>query len=280
MSKCRWTSSFWSARNVQFAPVEILSLYVSCRSLGGMLTSSVNATAHHWWNCSSSWWCWRSRGQCSPRLRCRTIALSPCSSDRRCMSPWSSGRSKLGIVVPGSRFLLMRVSLRVSARTHAGDAQPHSVDACQGGDVERAAVRVAPGQVVRILGQLDQPELLAPGRQDPDAAGTADVEVAVAVDLDAVDGVLARRVGHVVEDLAAADGVAVGVDLVAHHDLALDVPVADVEVALVGREREPVRAAELVGDERHGAVACFEDAAERQLLGGVVEGVGQPERRV
>ena len=39
-------------------------------------------------------------------------------------------------------------------------------------------------------------------------------------------------------------------DVVAHHDLVVVVPVADVEVALVGRERQPVRAFELVRDER------------------------------
>jgi hypothetical protein len=122
---------------------------------------------------------------------------------------------------------------------------------------------------------------LSPAREkNPDAARAADVEVAVAIDLDAVDGVLARRVGHVVEDLAGADRVARGVELVAHHDLALEVPVADVQVALIRREREAVGPAELVANERDGDVADLEDAAERKLLGRVVERVGQPEGRV
>src|SRR5919108_2606827 len=199
MSKYCWTSRSSSERNVQRAPVEILSLYTSCCALGMIVTSSVKATEHHSWKRSSSRWCIRSRGQCSPRLRCSTSALSPWSSDSRCRSPFSSGSSKSGIVLPGWRFLLMWVLLAGSARTHAGDGEPHPVDARQGGDVERAAVRVAPGQVVRVLGQLDESELLALRREDPDAAGTADVEVAVAVDLDAVDRVFARRVGHVEE---------------------------------------------------------------------------------
>ena len=48
----------------------------------GCSTSSVNATEHHSWKRRSSRWCWRSRGQCSPRLRCSTRKLSPCRSDR------------------------------------------------------------------------------------------------------------------------------------------------------------------------------------------------------
>src|SRR4051794_10979620 len=147
-----------------------------------MLTSSVNATAHHSWKRSSSRWNWRSRGQCSPRLRCRTRTLSPCSWDSRCRPPFSSGSSKSGIVVPGSRFVLMAVSLSESGtglhRADAGDAEADAVDARQRGHVEAAGVGVAPGEVVGVLGQADEAELLAFGREHPDAARPADVEVA------------------------------------------------------------------------------------------------------
>src|SRR5919199_4065852 len=47
MSSVRWTSRSSSARNGQYAPVEMRSFSVSCRSFGSTVTSCVNATAHH-----------------------------------------------------------------------------------------------------------------------------------------------------------------------------------------------------------------------------------------
>ena len=63
-----------------------------------------------------------------------------------------------------------------------------------------------------------------------------------------------------------------GVD--SEDELAVGIPVADVEPALVGREGEPVGACQLVGDERDLTVAHAVDAAERELR---VRGVGEPE---
>src|ERR671932_244409 len=191
-----------------------------------MLTSCVKATEHHSWKRSNSRWCIRSRGQCSPRLRCTTSVLpSPWSSDSRCITPFSSGSSKSGMVVRGSRFLLMESLL---SGAHAGHLQAHAVDARQRGLVEVAAVLPAPREVVRVLRQLQEPEPLALGRDDPYAARPADVEVAGAVDLEPVDRVLARGRGHVVEHLAGAGHLARLVERIAQDDLALRVPVADV----------------------------------------------------
>src|ERR1044072_6396589 len=115
------------------------------------------------------------------------------------MSPFSSGRTQSGNVIP---TLILLMLLLLSGRADARDLEADAVDARERRDVQRAAVVVAPGQVVRRLGEAQRAEVLAGGGQDPDAAGAADVEIAVAVDLEPVDGVLAGRAGHVEEDRA------------------------------------------------------------------------------
>jgi len=61
----------------------------------------------------------------------------------------------------------------------------------------------------------------------------------------------------------------VTVERVAHNDLAIRVPVADVEVAFVRGQRDAIRPGQFRGDEEDHAVADPEDAAERQPLLGV-----------
>src|SRR6266568_3274584 len=72
----------------------------------------------------------------------------------------------------------------------------------------------------------------------------------------------------------------VTVERVAHNDLAIRVPVADVEVAFVRGQRDAIRPGQFRGDERDRAVADPEDAAERQFLFRVAEQAGEAERRV
>jgi hypothetical protein len=74
----------------------------------------------------------------------------------------------------------------------------------------------------------------------------------VAVHGEAVDGVLARRVREIAEELARS-----AVGGVAHDGLVVGVPVADVEEPLVRRERDPVRPGELVRHERHRLVGTW-----------------------
>src|SRR5215471_384721 len=52
----------------------------------------------------------------------------------------------------------------------AGDGEPDPVDAGQCGDVERAGIPVAPGEVVRALREADGAQVLATRREHPDAA--------------------------------------------------------------------------------------------------------------
>ena len=148
--------------------------------------------------------------------------------------------------------------------------KPDAVHAGERGDVKGAGVVVAPSEVVRRLRQAEGSEVLAGGRDDPDPARPAGVEVARLVDLESVDRVLAVGGRHV-EQHARVGHPAIGAELVAHHDLAVGVPVSDVEVALVGGEGEAVGPLELVGDQQHPAVADGEHAAEPKLLVGIVE---------
>ena len=119
------------------------------------------------------------------------------------LSPWSSREPVHDPVLVGE---LEVGDGRAGLEVAAHGCPPDAVDAGHGGHVEAAAVGVAPGEVVRRLGELDQLELLALGREDPDAAGPADVEAPLGVDLDAVDGVLARFAGQVAQQLAGSAG--------------------------------------------------------------------------
>src|SRR5512141_1019363 len=112
------------------------------------------------------------------------------------------------------------------ARSDSRNIQWHAIERVLRRDVERLAVGTAPGEVVRVFWRLDRAQMFAVGGDHPDAAGAADVEVAALVDLDAVDGILAGRFGHVEEDFAVGR-VALGVDVVTHDDLFLRIPVAD-----------------------------------------------------
>src|SRR4051794_16717512 len=70
---------------------------------------------------------------------------------------------------------------RNRGRADARDLGADAVEAGARGHVEGAAVGVAPGEVGRQLGCPDRAEVPALGRDDPGAAGTGDVEVALAV---------------------------------------------------------------------------------------------------
>src|SRR5215472_6228369 len=243
-----------------------------------MVTSWVKATVHHWWNTSISRWCCRSRGQCSPRPSIKIMASSPWSSDSRHMVPVSSGRVKSGSTAPGVSPLLMTVSLALVG-PDAGDGEPNPVDAGQCGDVERAGVLIAPREVVRALGKPEGAQVVAAGREQPDAGRPAHVEVAGRVDLEPVDGVLTLGAGHV-EELLGGGHRPGAVEGVTHNDLAIGVPVTDVEVTFVRGQRDAVRPGQFRGDERDRAVADPEDPAERQFLLRIGERGGQSERRV
>src|SRR5438128_4145440 len=156
----------------------------------------------------------------------------------------------------------------------------YPVDARTRGHIERPAIRIAEGHVRGKLGRLDRAEVLPLGGDEPDATRSRDEEVTLPIDLHAVEGLFAGCLRHVEEAATIRQLAALRPDLVAHHHLALLVPVRDVQEALVGRERDPVRSGEIRRHELQLAVVQAEHAAERELLARIVEGLRQPEWRV
>src|SRR5215472_14121749 len=130
--------------------------------------------------------------------------------------------------------------------------EPHPVDACQRGYVERPSIVVTPGQVVRLLGAFEGAKMLPLRRKDPYAAGTGDVEIARTVNFHSVDGVFSGRGRHIEKHLTLVQR-SIRPHRIAHHDLALRVPVADVEIPFVRGKRETVRPAQIARDQRDGA---------------------------
>src|SRR4029450_962583 len=123
---------------------------------------------------------------------------------------------------------------------------PKAIDRGRGCDVQAAQVVVAKAEVRGIFRHADHPEANCLGREHVDAAGTAAIDVAGAVDLHSIrraspfalrlrpdSAGCERPVGAHVED---TDVLAVGV--------------VDEEPPLIAREAEPVRLAEIVSEER------------------------------
>src|SRR6516164_10352326 len=115
--------------------------------------------------------------------------------------------------MPGWSSALMGVLL---LGLDAWDLKSNPVDAGERRDVQRLSVGIAPGEVVWRLGQAQGAEVLAAGRDHPDPAGTTCVYVALDVDLESVDSVLAVCARHV-EQHTGADHVEIRAELVAHH---------------------------------------------------------------
>src|SRR5258708_7054608 len=99
-----------------------------------------------------------------------------------------------------------------------------------------------------MLRRDDCPEMFAFPWNNPQAAWTGYVKVARFVDLHSVQRVFTACARHVEKDFAVAHR-AIGLHVITHHNLLLLVPVADVEVFLVGRKSDAVRPGEILSDE-------------------------------
>ena len=137
-----------------------------------------------------------------------------------------------------------------------------------------------------MLGRDDRAEMLACWREDPETSGSGDVDIPTLIDLHAVDRVFARGARHVEEDAAVGER-AVRVHVVTHHHFLLLIPVPDVQVLLVRRERQAVRAAQLLADQLELLSRQPKDAAEWQFLARIVgelrqskRGIGEVQRAV
>ena len=99
------------------------------------------------------------------------------------------------------------------------------------------------------------------------------------IDLDAVDRVLSRRAGHVEEDFSIGQGC-VGIDFVTHHDLSLRIPVADVEISFIRRERDSIGAFQIGAHQLQLGLIEGKHAAVGKPFTRVVVGFRQTERRI
>src|SRR5712691_1190519 len=148
------------------------------------------------------------------------------------------------------------------------DLHPYAVDGGRGRDVERAPVVVAPVDVADALRHLDRAEMLTVRREDPDAVGAGDVDVALLVELHPVDEATLGQVAvaDVLGEHAAVGKRVVRAD-VEHADVRAR-RVVDVEQRLVGREAKPVRLLEIVDEQLDVAATGGEpvDALKVEIL--------------
>src|SRR5215470_187448 len=130
-----------------------------------------------------------------------------------------------------------------------------------------------------MLGTNNRSEVFSSRRNDPEPAGAGGIDVAKVIDFQAIPGVLARLNGCVEKERFVRKRP-VRLDVITENDFFLLVPIVDIEIFLIGREREPVRACQISADEFKLAVDQAIDAAEGKLLTRIVEELRQAEGRV
>ena len=87
-----------------------------------------------------------------------------------------------------------------------------------------------------MLGTNNRSEVLSFRRNDPEPAGTGSIDVAKAIDFQAIPGVLARLSGCVKKE-GFVRKRPVRLYVIAENDFFLVVPIVDIEIFLVGRMR-------------------------------------------
>src|SRR5438552_1470371 len=125
----------------------------------------------------------------------------------------------------------------------------------------------------------DRSEMFSFGRKDPESAGARGIDVAEAIDFQSVPSVFARLAGCVEKSGFVCER-SVWLNFVTQDDFFLVVPIVNVEIFLVGREREPIRARQIGAYEFQFAMDQAVDAAEWKLLAPIVEKLRQAERRI
>src|SRR5438445_2301165 len=100
--------------------------------------------------------------------------------------------------------------------------------------------------------------MFALGRNNPEAAGSRYIKVALLINLHAVECVFTLSRRHVEKDFSVRQS-AIGVHFVSHDDLLLSVPIVDVEVLLIWREGQTVRSLQ-IGGQQLDLLAIWRDA--------------------
>src|SRR5437868_14097215 len=99
----------------------------------------------------------------------------------------------------------------------------------------------------------DRSEMFSLRGNDPESARAGGIDIAEAIDFQTIPGVLARLAGCV-EKYGFVCKRSVRLNLITEDDFFLVVPIVHIEIFLVGREREPVRARQIGADKFQLAV--------------------------
>src|SRR5712671_4103411 len=180
----------------------------------------------------------------------------------------------------------LRLTTRVNARGNPPSGLRPSyprhvysdlVDAGTRRDIERLLVGVAKADIGRLLGSPDGAEMFALRRDDPHAAGSGFVKIALGVDAQAIGDTALGVAAHVDEQFA------VGKRAVGTHLIAVDVIFAagiDVEIFLVRREGETIDGRHVVDDLRHLAVLPAVNPHDSHFAAGIVFALPEGAERV
>src|SRR5690348_223401 len=145
------------------------------------------------------------------------------------------------ILITMSRQSFPQLSLRSNTRNAEFDA----IHAGAGGHVKSLGVRIAPVAIGSPLRKIDGAYVLSFRRNDPDAARTRAIKIALFVHRDAGRGADALAGFGVTEYLA--DGhCAAGLHVVKHPDTVGGIAIREVEIFFIGRERNAVGPCEVL----------------------------------
>src|SRR6185437_6626760 len=169
----------------------------------------------------------------------------------------------------------------ISLSMGAGYFQSDSIESGPCAQIESLSVVAAPCHVVRVLRRNDRAEVFGLGRDDPYPVGACDVQIALLVDLHAVEGRRAWRGSHIEEDFAFGER-SFRLHLIPHDYLMSKVPIVDIEIFLVWREGEAIGAFQ-IGCEQANVFAIrayAKHSAVGQFFAGIIRVFGQAEWRI
>src|SRR5215475_1961182 len=86
-------------------------------------------------------------------------------------------------------------------RQNARDVQRHPVEGILRGHIKRFSIFAAPRHVMWMLRRQDGPQVFSRRGNNPQTAGSRNIQVALLVDFDSVDRIFTRSLGHVKKHL-------------------------------------------------------------------------------
>src|SRR5262245_1470478 len=108
--------------------------------------------------------------------------------------------------------------------------------------------------------------MLAVSVENPHPAGCGEIQIPSSVDFDPIERFVAWNLARQIDERFAGTDTSVPAHPEAGHGLGRRIPVADIQVILIGREGDSVRTLQVPGDELQLSGVPAEYAAPRQLL--------------